>query len=126
MIKRIEIPPTKSLFAACQAAILAAEVTGREIVFEFNGIESVVNYASSPCEVAESINQRMQERNTMAHQQKPDPSDSILTYDVVSAHRLPCSVNLMASICKHAPRGSRVTQRGEWIVVLKPSDTAES
>jgi hypothetical protein len=46
----------------------------------------------------------------------PDP---ILSDDVVAAHRMPIPISRMTAICQAAPKGARVTQRGEWLLVLK-------
>ena len=46
-------------------------------------------------------------------------TESILTDDVVAAHRLPIPLSRMTAICKAAPKGARVTQKGEWLLVLK-------
>ncbi|MFZ9938222.1 MAG: hypothetical protein ACO3JG_14380 [Luteolibacter sp.] len=48
------------------------------------------------------------------------PAEPLLTDDVVAAHRLPISVSRMTAICQAAPADARVTQRGEWLLVLDP------
>jgi hypothetical protein len=44
----------------------------------------------------------------------------ILTDDVIAAHRLPLAIDQMTAICKAAPTGCTVQQRGEWLVIMRP------
>lgn len=96
------------------------EATGsiESVSFQFNGIEAIATEFTNPAVLADDIHRRMQQRNAQI-------SQPILTDEVLSAHRLPLPIKSMVRICKHAPKGSHVGQRGEWIVVTKPIDQIE-
>jgi hypothetical protein len=54
--------------------------------------------------------------------QRAIPSGApILTPEVLSAHRLPIPVSIMADICNTAPKEARCEQRGDWFVILQPA-----
>ena len=64
--------------------------------------------------VRRQIAQHTKEKLESAH-------DPILTDEVLSAHRLPIPVSIMADLCNTAPKGARCEQRGDWFVILQPA-----
>ena len=47
------------------------------------------------------------------------PADTILTADVLAAHRLPIPVSRFGTIMKGYPADTQCTQRGEWFLILR-------